>query len=97
MTLQDGLPWSPVDQTNDLTGTGEVNAGGAQTWNYAGPRSAFTSGTTFPASVTCRYGSAIPQTCVAAATAPYAGNTQLQQLAMASLMNFGCFVQGEVF
>ena len=50
VTLQNGLPWSPVDQTNDLTGTGEVNAGGAQTWNYTGPRSAFTSG---PQSIPC--------------------------------------------
>ncbi len=96
VTLQNGLPWSPVDQTNDLTGTGEVNAGGAQTWNYSGPRSAFTSG---PQSIPCfgppcSNASAIPQTCVAAAIAPYAGNAQLQQLAMASLTNFGCYIQG---
>jgi hypothetical protein len=94
VTLQNGLPWSPVDQTNDLTGTGEVNAGGTQTWNYTGPRSAFTSG---PQTIPC-FGPpcsnpTIPQACFTAAIAPYAGNAPLQQLAMASLTNFGCYMQ----
>ena len=31
--------------------------------------------------------------CNAAAVAPYAGNAQLQQLAVASLTDFGCYVQ----
>jgi hypothetical protein len=66
VTLQGGLTWYPVDLTNDLTGTGEVNAGAAQTWNYAGERSAFRSG---PTSIPC-FGpasgctTAIPQSCV---------------------------------
>jgi hypothetical protein len=95
VTLQGGLPWYPVDLTNDLTGTGEVNAGAAQTWNYAGPRSAFTSG---PTGIPC-FGpasgctTAIPQSCVTAAEAPYAGNNTQQQLAVAALDNFGCYEQ----
>ena len=46
LTLQSGLPWYPIDTSNDFTGTGEVNAGGVQTWNYTGPTSAFVSGPT---------------------------------------------------
>ena len=34
-----------------------------------------------------------PAACMAAATAPYAGNAQLQSLALASLQNFGCYVE----
>jgi hypothetical protein len=95
LTLQGGLPWSPVDQTNDLTGDNEVNAGGAQTWNYTGPRSAFTAG---PNPIPC-FGNlpnctpAVPQSCMTAAQAPYAGNVQLQGLALAALTNLGCYVQ----
>ena len=95
VTLQGGLPWYPVDGNDDFTGTGEVTAGGAQTWNYTGPRSAFTSG---PHAIPC-FGNltgcsaAVPTACVTAAQASYAGNAQLQQLAIASLTNFGCYVQ----
>jgi hypothetical protein len=95
VTLQGGQPWYPVDAFNDFTGTGEVTAGGAQTWNYTGPRSAFISG---PQAIPC-FGNlpgcaaAVPAACVTAAQAPYAGNAQLQQLAIASLTNFGCYVQ----
>ncbi len=66
LTLQSGLPWYPIDGTNDFTGTGEVNAGGVQTWNYTGPTSAFTSG---PTNIPC-FGNlpdcssaVIPQSC----------------------------------
>ena len=54
----------------------------------------------FPVSVPCRavhvHASARGHTatCVTAAQAPYAGNAQLQQLALASLTNLGCYVQG---
>ena len=47
LTMQGGLPWYPVDASDDLNGgLGEVSASaaGIQTWNYTGPRSAFTSG-----------------------------------------------------
>ena len=95
LTLQGGLPWYPIDGTNDFTGTGEVGAGGVQTWNYSGPRSAFTSG---PHAIPC-FGNlpgctaGVPQACITAAMAPYAGNAQGQQLALASLTNLGCYME----
>ena len=92
LTMQGGLPWYPVDGNTDLTGTGEVSASaaGIQTWNYSGPTSAFTSG---PHSIPFFAGATNPA-CVTAAEAPYAGNTQLTNLALASLTNLGCYVQG---
>ena len=92
LTMQGGLPWYPVDGSDDLTGTGEVSASaaGIQTWNYTGPTSAFTSG---PQSIPYFAGATNPA-CVTAAEAPYAGNTQLMNLALASVTNLGCYVQG---
>jgi len=97
LSLQGGLPWYPVDATNDFTGTNEVNASspGIQTWNYSGPTSAFSSG---PLNVPC-FGplpgctAAIPQTCVTAAQAPYTGNAQLMASAASALAANGCYVQ----
>jgi hypothetical protein len=94
LTMQGGQPWSPVDQTNDILGTGEVNNSidaGMQTWNYTGPRSAFTAG---PTPIPYLTGPAALSACSGAAQAPYAGNAQLQQLALASLTNLGCYQQG---
>jgi hypothetical protein len=99
ITLQGGLPWFPDDGQNDLLGTGEFAgtiSAGVQTWNYSGPRSAFSSG---PTAIPCfgsmpGCGAAIPQECVTAAQAPYAGNTQLQGLALAALNSLGCYEQG---
>jgi hypothetical protein len=100
VTLQSGLPWYPDDITNDFVGDGEFAgtiAPSIQTWNYSGPRSAFNAG---PTPIPC-FGNlpgctstTLPQPCVAAAQAPYAGNPQLMQLALASLTNLGCYVQG---
>ncbi len=92
LTMQGGLPWYPVDGSDDLTGTGEVSASaaGIQTWNYTGPTSAFTSG---PQSIPFFAGATNPA-CVTAAEAPYSGNPTLTQLALASLTNLGCYVQG---
>jgi Carboxypeptidase regulatory-like domain/TonB dependent receptor len=90
LTMQSGLPWFPVDVTNDILGTGEFQAQpltGITTWNYSGPRSAFTSG---PQPIQ----SGTLQQCMTAAQAPYTGNAQLMQLAVASLTNLGCYVQG---
>ncbi len=36
----------------------------------------------------------LPQSCITAAQAPYAGNAQMQQIALAALNNLGCYVQG---
>jgi hypothetical protein len=104
LSLQTGLPWFPNDTTNDLTGTNEVNdsglAAGTETWNYSGPPSAFESG---PQRIPCfgqmtgctpYAGGVPPAVCLNAATAAYPGNAQLQQLAIASLTNIGCYVQG---
>ena len=104
LTLQSGLPWTPSDVTNDLLGTGEVNNSAVvQSWNLTGPASAFRAGPT-PIPCTgnlpgCTPYSVVggveqpPAQCITAAQAPYAGNTQLQALALASLTDFGCYVQ----
>jgi hypothetical protein len=109
LTLQSGLAWSPSDATvNDWLGTGEntnsgIGAGTTQFWNYSGPRSAFSN--TGPNAIPC-YGklagcTALASTpadvlaaCMNAAQAPYAGNPQLQQLAVAALNNGACYTQG---
>ena len=102
ITLQSGQAWYPIDTTSDILGTGEVNNAGApaaQTWNYTGPTSAFTAG---PQAIPC-YGAipgcvskVIPAACATAAVAPYAGNSQLQALALAALNSkgMGCYMQG---
>jgi hypothetical protein len=117
LVLSSGLPWSPNDATNDILGTNEFNNpnfSAMQTWNFSGPRSAFTlSANPFPCYNNIDNGNSpmsgcapysttpaltTPQatqawsSCVSAATAPYAGNAQLQGLALASLNNIGCYV-----
>jgi hypothetical protein len=108
LSLFSGLPWFPTDGTNDILGTNEFNGIGIQTWNYSGPRSAFTAG---PTPIPCYINTANPNSpmsgctsstdpqgaqawssCVNASMAPYAGNAQLQGLALASLNNIGCYV-----
>ena len=103
VVAQGGLPWSPSTPTAfDWLGTGEnsdqaIVTGVIQSWNYTGPRSAFTVNSANP--IPC-FGvlkgctAGIPQACVTAAQAPYAGNTQLQALALAALTNNGCYMQG---
>jgi carboxypeptidase family protein/TonB-dependent receptor-like protein len=104
---ESGRPWYPQDTTTDIVGTGEFTnstAKSPQLWNYSGPRSAFTSGSGTipcfgPLSGCTPYPvvSGVPQlpaACLSAAQAPYAGNVQLQSLAVASLTNLGCYVQG---
>ena len=102
IALYSATPWSVDDLTTDITGTGELNNASTpfQFWNFSGPTSAFNSG---PTSIPC-FGnltgctpyaaSGPPQACVTAATAPYAGNAQLTQLALASLNDLACYVQG---
>jgi len=107
VTAQGGLPWSPSDTTDDLTGTGEFNNTATQTWNYQGPKSAFTTGNTpFPCYGPisgCTPFSATPTSvmaeCENAAIAPYApGSTlpgttaSLQMLALAAFTKYGCYV-----
>ena len=97
VNLQTGLPWTPSDTSNDLLGTGEVNnSTPMQTWNLSGPASAFKATNTpipcFGALPGCS-STVVPQECITAAEAPYAGNAQLTELALASLTNFGCYME----
>lgn len=101
VALFSATPWSASDATNDIIGTGELNntATGFQPWNFSGSPSAFNE---MEQSIPC-YGSMSgckafpggvpPAVCIAAAQAPYAGNAQLQQLALASLYDIGCYVK----
>jgi len=104
ITLQSGSPWYANDsKTDDFLGNGEnadqsIVGGVIQPWNYTGPRSAFQAG---PNPIPCfgklagctAYVGAPPTECVTAAEAPYAGNAQLQQLALAALYNSACYEQ----
>jgi hypothetical protein len=104
ITLQSGLPWYPTDETSDLTGTNGFNdsvSSSVQRWNYSGPASAFKAGPTpipcFTNPVTSTVGgctAGLPQSCITAAQAPYAGDAQMQQIALAALNNLACYVQG---
>jgi carboxypeptidase family protein len=104
ITLQSGLPWYPTDETTDLTGTNGFNdtiSSSLQTWNYSGPASAFQAG---PTSIPCftavdGKGNPIIPGCTAyvAGQPPAACMSAAQAngaLAVASLMNLGCYVQG---
>jgi len=81
------------------------NTGMVQFWNFSGPRSAFTAGAT---TIPCYNGASgklagctalasapadIQTACGTAAQAPYAGNAQLQALALASLANNACYIR----
>jgi hypothetical protein len=105
LVVQNGLPWFPNSaKSKDIVGTGEFNAnpniGGAlQLWNYTGPGSAFTSvapqniNGTQVRGIPKFAGAAATATCGAAATAPYAGNANESQLALAALSDLGCYAQ----
>ncbi len=116
IALQSGQPWYPTDSTSDdLLGNGEFNNPNAassgtpiQTWNFEGPKSAFSAG---PSPFPC-YGplsgcttvgaggftnpnaatAPIAAECLSAAQAPYAPGSTNAQLAVAALNNFGCYV-----
>ena len=88
------------EKSNSLTGTGVT-----QYWNYSGPTSAFSNtgpnaipcygvlGRCTPYTSTSYAGTAIQTACQNAAQAPYAGNAQLQSLALAALANSACYIQ----
>jgi hypothetical protein len=108
VTVQTGLRWNPSDTTStDWLGTGEksntlTGTGVTQYWNYSGPTSAFSNTGQHP--IPC-YGAlggctpfasapaAIQTACQTAAQAPYAGNAQLQGLALAAMANDACYIQ----
>jgi Carboxypeptidase regulatory-like domain len=87
----------------------DPNSPSSQTWNYSGPTSAFTTTPTYipcfsnpngplggctPYQADNNGNWVLPSACVSAATAPYKGNAQLQQLALVALTDLGCYVQG---
>lgn len=88
VTLQSGLPWGVMDTSDDFTGTDEYKNSAPTRWDYTGNPSAFTSG---PTAIPC-YGPltgcnpTIPQACMSAAQAN-------GPLAVASLVNLGCYMQ----
>jgi hypothetical protein len=99
LTLQPGLHYTVSDnQKTDWLGTNEIansgeGSGSFQYWNYVGPATAFSHNATPPTKLTGA--SALANaTCLADAQAPYAGNAQLQALAVAALANGGCFMSG---
>ena len=107
LTLQGGIPWTAGDGNDDLDGTGMVTDSVSENWNYFGPTSAFTAGTTaipcFSAvskgvpiisGCTPYVGGVPPAVCASAAAAPYAAGSQNAALALASLTNLGCYVRG---
>jgi Carboxypeptidase regulatory-like domain/TonB dependent receptor-like, beta-barrel len=96
VTLQSGLPWGIMDNSDDFTGTGEFKDNTPMRWDYTGNPSAFTSGnfkipcfgpatgcTPFPVV------GGVPQPPAACMSAAQANG----QLAVASLMNLGCYVE----
>ncbi len=101
IVLQTGAPWQPVDASIDWLGNSSTSRPTNDPWNFTGDASAFTvtadpipcfgklSGCTPFASTPA----SILSECQAAAQAPYAGNAQLQQLALAALTNTGCYVR----
>jgi len=99
LTLQPGLHFTVADLTRtDWLGTGEIlnsgeGNGSFQFWNYVGPADAFSRNPTAPTKLTGAPALA-NSTCMADAQAPYAGNAQLQALAVAALANGGCFLSG---
>lgn len=107
LLMQGGNPWSPADTVStseDIIGTGN-GSGATQYWNFTGSKSSFKTtsnpipcyGGTFSGCTAFASAPAAVQTaCTTAATAPYGGpSTQLGQLALASLANFGCYTQGD--
>jgi hypothetical protein len=91
VTLQSGLPWGVQDASNDFNGTGEVHnppQEGWSTWDYYGSPSAFTSGPHPIPFFAPGPLSSFPAVCQQHAQAN-------GQLAVASLVNNGCYVQGD--
>jgi hypothetical protein len=107
VSLQGGQPYNIYDLGNDITGTGGINATGAngEPWNFSGPKSAFTSthgltpsaanfgngGLPFFEAVTPGDDPATFGINNAACVAQTGG---VGSLTYAALYNFGCYVMG---
>lgn len=115
--LQTGFAWAPNDQSaNDWGGTGETgnpiarpNQGVWQSWNYSGPKSAFSNAGDTPIPCYGALSGCIPwatagaptagtasiwNTCSAAAQTPYSTTLQ-KDLALAALLSSkgACYIQ----
>jgi hypothetical protein len=89
VTLQSGLPWGVMDNSDDFAGTGELKDKSPDRWDFTGNPADFTSG---PNNILCfgpgtNCNPAIPQACMTAAQAN-------GPLAVASLVNLGCYMKG---
>ena len=104
VTLQTGQPWSPRDTNanHDFSGTGAISNGStrAERWNFYGTATDFTSGpngipycngpsncTTAGGTQSASASSAMWGQCLAASSG-------MGQAGVASLTNYGCYVQG---
>jgi hypothetical protein len=98
VTIRTGTPWPIQDRSNDFVGTGEFKNSSFSTWDFTGNPKDFTSGnfnipcygpapncTLFP-----RDANGVPQPPAACMNAAQANGP----LAVASLINFGCYVEG---
>jgi len=104
LTLQTGTPWTAWDDTNDFTGTNEIGSttqsaatGMMQPWDFTGSPSAFKITTTPPPCFGSMAG-CTPYSLVGGVPTPPAACMSAAQangpLAVASLMNFGCYIEG---
>jgi hypothetical protein len=105
VTLQSGLPWGPTDTNNDFPGTNALNDSSQTSWDFKGNPSDFTSGPNpipcFGPATNCTAFATVTQTIngvpTQVPTPPAACMSAAQAngpLAVASLMNLGCYVKG---
>jgi hypothetical protein len=98
VSLSSATPWTVLDNTTDNTGTKEIKNGSTviPSWNYCGPTSVFDSSShSIPwfsniSGCTTYSGDTRPAVRMNAAQAPYIGNTQLMQAAVALLVDLRC-------
>ena len=95
------VDWLGTGEKNNTS----IPVGVVQYWNYTGPTSAFSNtsqhpipcygvlGGCTPYTSSSYVGTAIQTACQNSAQAPYAGNAQLQGLALAALANAACYIQ----
>jgi len=105
VTVQSGLPWGVMDTNDDFPGTNAFHDSSQTTWDFTGKPADFTSG---PTPIPCYSNASInpadtlanctPYAMVGGVPTPPAACMTVAQangpLAVASLMNLGCYVKG---
>jgi hypothetical protein len=105
VTIQSGLPWGVMDTNDDFPGTNAIHDSSQTTWDFTGNPADFTSG---PTPIPCYSNATInpadtlanctPYAMVGGVPTPPAACMTVAQangpLAVASLMNLGCYVKG---